>query len=217
MFLGHFAVGFAARRWAPKESLALLILAPVLLDVIWPVLVLAGIEHARVVPGDNPFLHLHLDHIPWSHSLVMSVVWGALLGGGWYVWKKSSAGAVALGLGVVSHWLLDWITHRPDMPLWPGGPGYGLMLWSSVPGTLLLEGALWTAGLAIYAGATRPARRRGTWGMASFVALLTVLYLAQLAGAPPPGITLVAVSALIGIAVSLAWVWWFDRNREVRA
>src|SRR6266511_3432340 len=155
MFIGHYALGFAAKRMAPRTSLGTLFAAPTLADLLWPVFLLLGWEEARVVPGPNPFLNLWLDVIPVSHSLVALSAWGLLFG---YLYRTRmgyARGAVVVGLLVVSHWVLDVVTHRPDMPLYPGSVTVGLDLWNSVAGTLILEGAMFIAGLALYAGVTR--------------------------------------------------------------
>ncbi len=213
MFIGHFAVGFAAKRLAPKTSLAVLMAAPLLADIIWPVLVLAGVEHVRIVPGDNPLLVLHLDDLPWSHSLLMLGVWAALGAGLWFARTRDAAAAKVLAAGVLSHWVLDWITHRPDMPLWPGGPEYGLMLWGSIAGASAVEAALFLAAVWMYATATRATRRRGAIGFWVFVAFLGLSYVGNLFSSAPPSVTFIGVSAIIATALCLVWTWWFDRNR----
>jgi hypothetical protein len=133
MFVGHFGVALAAKRLAPRASLAVLILAAQLADVMWPVLVALGIEQVRINPGNTAFTPLDFVAYPYSHSLLLLVVWGLVLG----VLTRAHVGgraAIPLIAGVVvSHWVLDWITHRPDMPLFPGGPRLGLGLWNSVP------------------------------------------------------------------------------------
>lgn len=214
MFIGHFAVGFAAKRWAPRTSLATLMLAPLLADVLWPVLVLAGVEHARIVPGFTAMNALALDDYPWSHSLLMDLVWAALLGalvargaGGWRA-------GVVVGVGVVSHWVLDWISHTPDMPLWPGGPELGLGLWRSVPGTMIVESLLFALGVWLYLGATRASDRIGTVALWALVVLLVISYAAGPFMAAPLSVRAVVVSGLIAEAVILPWAWWLDRHRR---
>jgi len=86
------------------------------------------VEHARISPGNTKYTPLNLYDYPWSHSLLMLVIWGALLGGIYWLISKDAAGSCAVGACVVSHWVLDWVTHRPDMPLYPGGPNFGLGL-----------------------------------------------------------------------------------------
>jgi len=215
MFIGHFAVAFAAKAAAPRTSLATLIAAAQLLDLLWPILVLLGVETMRIEAGPNPFFQLRFLHYPWTHSLAMSIAWGvafALV----YRWKTGYArGAALVGTLVVSHWVLDWITHRPDLQLAPGVEtrvGWGL--WRSPGATLAVEAAMFAAGVALYAR-TRPARdRAGTWGFWSFVALLVIAYAASLSSTTPPSPDAVGASALVGWAL-LPWIAWFDRHRGV--
>lgn len=213
MFIGHFAVAFAAKPVAPRTSLATLIAAAQLLDLIWPILVLLGVETMRIEPGPNPFLHLRFLSYPWTHSLLMSIAWGAafaLL----YRAKTGYARGAALAFAlVVSHWVLDWVTHRPDLQLAPGiETRVGLGLWTSPAATVVIEAAMFVAGIVVYVRA-RPARdRAGSSGFWSFIALLVIAYAAMLVGGTPPSSTAVAVSALVGWAL-LPWVAWFDRHR----
>src|SRR5256714_13140978 len=155
MFIGHYALGFAAKRWAPRASLGTLFVAPTLADLLWPVLLLLGWEHSHVVPGPNPFLTLWLDDIPYSHSLFTLAVGGALFGYFYYKRRRDRRAAWVIGLLVVSHWMLDFVTHRPDMPLYPGSPNVGLGLWNSPTATIIVEGLMLTAGVAIYTRTTR--------------------------------------------------------------
>jgi membrane-bound metal-dependent hydrolase YbcI (DUF457 family) len=212
MFIGHHAVGFAAKRFAPRTSLGLLMTAPLLLDLLWPVFVLLGIEHVRVVPANPPFLRLDLHDYPWSHSLVMSLVWSALAGGAYWLATRYRPGAVAIGLGVFSHWVLDYVTHIPDMPLWPGGPEVGLGLWRSTIGTLVVESAVFVVGVLIYARTTRARDRIGSIGCWAFVALLVLVYASSLGG-PPPDDPRVIAGVGLGSIVFQFWVHWFDRHR----
>jgi len=217
MFIGHFAVGFASKRWAPRTNFGVLLLAPLLADVIWPVLILAGVEHARLVPNANPFLVLRLDDIPWSHSLLMDLVWAGLFGALVLRGADGRRGAVVVAVGVLSHWVLDWITHTPDMALWPGGPPLGLGLWNSVPGTMIVESAMFVAGVWLYARATRPRNRVGSLALWALVGLLSLSYAAQPFSPPPPSITAVGVAALVMTVLILFWAVWIDRHREAVA
>ncbi|MFL5311021.1 MAG: metal-dependent hydrolase [Myxococcales bacterium] len=215
MFIGHFAVAFAAKKVAPRTSVATLIAAAQLLDLIWPVLVLLGVETVRIDPAaPSPFLKLRFVHYPWTHSLLMAIVWGV---GFALVYRSRTGyarGAALVGALVVSHWVLDWITHRPDLQLAPGAdPRVGLGLWTSPAATVALEGALFVAGVAVYARTTRPRDRAGTWGLWGFVAFLLVAYASTLAAGEPPSSQVVAESALIGWAL-IPWIAWFDRHRE---
>ena len=215
MFIGHYAVGLAAKRLEPSLSLPVLLAAPQVLDLLWPVFVLLGIEHVEIAPGDTAFTPLRFASYPWSHSLVMAIIWGVAFGAIVRARGGSLRGAVIVAALVVSHWVLDVASHRPDMPLWPGGgPLLGLGLWRSVPATLLVEIGMYAAGVALYARTTRSKDRTGTWAFVGLVAFLFVAYIGNVLGPPPPSATAVAVSALALWLIPL-WGWWIERHRFV--
>src|SRR5438093_713765 len=147
MFIGHFAVGFAAKRVAPKTSLGPLIAAPIFLDVLWPFFVLAGLEQVKIDPGNTKLTPLDFVSYPYSHSLLMSLVWATLFGGAYWLVTHYRVGAVAIWIGVVSHWILDVLVHGPDMPLHPGGPKFGLGLWNVPPVEITIEVLMLAAGV----------------------------------------------------------------------
>src|SRR5580765_4994816 len=155
MFIGHFALGLAAKPQAPRVSLAMLFAAAQLADLLWPFLLAAGVEQVRIDPGNTAFTPLDFISYPYSHSLLMLLLWGAALG---FVYRsstgKNGSTFAILALLVVSHWVLDFVTHRPDMPLYPGGPKIGLGLWNSVPATVAVEVAMYAAGVWIYMRST---------------------------------------------------------------
>jgi membrane-bound metal-dependent hydrolase YbcI (DUF457 family) len=213
MFIGHFAVGFAAKRVAPKASLGALLAAPLLLDLLWPIFLLAGVEWFRIAPGDTRFTPMAFDHYPWSHSLLMTLVWALLFGGGYWVLTRYRPGALAIGAGVISHWVLDWITHRPDMPLWPGGPLEGLGLWNSIPATVIVESVMFIAGVALYFTSTRSRDRTGTVAAWAMVVLLAVMYVLTSVTPPPSSTRAIAIGGLTVWLFPL-WAWWLDRHRE---
>jgi hypothetical protein len=162
MFIGHFGLGLAAKRATPTVSLGALFAAAQFADLLWPTLVLAGIEQVRVQPGITAVTPLDFVSYPYSHSLLMLGVWGAAFGG-MYLALRHGRPMVAfvLALLVVSHWVLDVIVHRPDMPLFPGGPKFGLGLWNSIPATLAVEVPMFLAGVWIYTRVTHPRDRIG--------------------------------------------------------
>jgi hypothetical protein len=216
MFVGHVALGLAAKRATPRVSLAVLIGAAQLADMLWPVLVALGVETVRIDPGNTAFTPLDFVSYPYSHSLITLVIWGVVLGAVYRAITAQNGRTVAvLAALVVSHWVLDWITHRPDMPIYPGGPKYGLGLWNDVRLTLLVEGMMWAAGVWIYVSATRARDGVGRWGFSSLIALLSVLFFGDAPSTPPPSVNVLVVSALVAIAVLTAWSWWADRHREV--
>jgi hypothetical protein len=212
VFIGHFALGFAAKRAAPRLSLAVLFAAAQLADLVWPVLVLLGVEQVRIAPGITAFTPLDFISYPYSHSLLTLLVWGLLFGGvSATVVRDRRAGIVVTAL-VVSHWGLDWTTHRPDMPLYPGSETVGLGLWNSVPATIAVEVTLFAWGVWMYAQSTRARDAVGRWGFAAFVVSLLAAYAAAM-GPPPPSVRAIALSAIVGAAVIIVWAWWFDRHR----
>jgi hypothetical protein len=193
VFIGHYAVAFGAKKAAPKTSLGTLIAAAAFLDLLWPVLLLLGIEEVQIAPGDTAFTPLDFTSYPYSHSLLTSMVWGTLFGAGYYAATRYRAGTIAVGALVPSHWLLDFIVHKPDLPLTPWGDGrYGLGLWNSVPLTLAVELVLFTVGIWIYLAATKARDRIGSIGLAGFIALTLVLYAGAVFGPPPPSTDAIA-------------------------
>ena len=215
MFIGHHAVGFASKRAAPRVSLGWLMAAPMLLDLLWPIFLLLGVEHMRIEPGNTRFTPLDFYDYPWTHSLLMACVWGVLFAGIYLVKSKDRRAAVVLFLGVISHWLLDYVSHGPDMPLWPGGPKVGLGLWNMPAATIVVESLLFVGGIALYVRTTRPRDRIGTAGFAMFVIFLVAVYVANITRPPPPSADAVAWAALSTWLLPL-WAWWFDAHREAR-
>jgi membrane-bound metal-dependent hydrolase YbcI (DUF457 family) len=214
MFIGHFAVALASKRVAPGASLGWLIAACELVDLLWPVFLIAGWEEVRVDPGNTAFTPLDFVHYPYTHSLLMGLVWGLLLG--WIYLRRANdrRGGVVIAAIVVSHWVLDWITHRPDLPLYPGSPKFGLGLWNSVPATMAIEIAMFAVGVAIYGWTTTALDRKGAVGFWTFVAFLLLTYLANIFGGPPPNVAAIEISALL-LWILVFWARWFDNHRRV--
>ncbi len=214
MFLGHFALGFASKRLEPSLSLGTTLVAAQLPDVIWPYLVLSGIESVAIAPGDTAVTPLRFVSYPWSHSLVMVALWGGVLAAGHFLARRRLGAALCLFALVVSHWALDFVSHRPDMPITPWSPRVaGLGLWNSLPATLLVEALLYASGLWLYFGATTARDRVGRYAAPALVATLALLYLASLFGPPPPSVGAVAWSGVIGL-LFVIWAAWADRHRS---
>ena len=164
MFIGHFAVGFAAKKIAPKPSLGTYFMAVSFVDMLWPIFLLLGIEHVRISPGITVVTPLDLYDYPFSHSLVAVLFWSLLVGGLYFILKKEKRSALVVGIAVFSHWILDFITHRPDMPISFGETTYvGLGLWNSLAGTIIVEVGMFIAGIALYLKATTPKDRTGKY------------------------------------------------------
>ncbi len=213
MFIGHFGLAMAAKKVAPRPSLGTLVLAAQLVDGVWPLFVLIGWEKVEIEQGITAVTPLLFVSYPYTHSLVAGIVWAALLAGGYYALRRDASGTRWIAALVLSHWVLDVIAHRPDVPIWPGGPKIGLGLWYSLPATLVVEFALFAFGAWTYARVTRARDRFGDALFWSFVAVLAVIYLMAVFGPPPPSVQVLAWSGLLGW-LFVAWGYWIDRHRE---
>jgi hypothetical protein len=214
MFIGHFAVGLAAKRAAPRLSLGILFAAGLFADILWPVLVALGVERVEILPGATAMTPLDFISYPYSHSLILLILWGVAFG--FAVRHKDPRAFAVVSALVVSHWVLDVVTHRPDMPLFPGGPKVGLGLWNSVPGTVILEVAMYLAGAWIYLQATRPRNAGGRWGMLVLLSTLLLIYIGDaMSRVPPPNVNAIVVVGMAASVIFTAWAVWADRNRDV--
>ncbi len=213
MFIGHYAVGLAAKKFAPQTSLGALIAAPLLLDLLWPLFLLLGWEQVRIAPGHTAFTPLDFVSYPYSHSLVMAAAWATLFALLYYLLSRYWAGTVAIWIGVLSHWFMDAIVHRPDLPLSPGSQTLvGFDLWNSVPATILIESIIFIIGVWLYARATRAMDGIGRYGFWAFVALLIVLYVGNASG-PVPGSPKALAFFALTVWLFVPLTWWIDRHR----
>jgi membrane-bound metal-dependent hydrolase YbcI (DUF457 family) len=213
MFIGHFGLGFGTKAVQPRVSLGTLFLATQFADLLWPNLLLLGIEKVRVVPGLMTVSPFDFMHYPFSHSLAMDFVWGLLLGLGYWLLRRNAGGALLVGVLVPSHWLLDLVVHRPDLPLFPGAsPLLGLGLWKSMMGTQMVEALLFFGGLYMYLRNTQARNGVGRYGMWGLVAFLLLVHVSSLLSPAP------ASTEAIGWGGQLMWLpillaYWVDRNR----
>jgi len=213
MFIGHYAVALGAKRAAPAVSLGTLFLAAQLVDLLWPIFLLLGLEHVRISPGNTAMTPLDFYDYPISHSLLGGIVWSVVMGGVYYAVRRQHRGAIVLGLCVFSHWLLDLVTHRPDLPLGIGtNVFFGLGLWNSVPGTVIVEVLLFAAGTWLYTRATSAKDHVGSYGFWTLVGVLVLIYFMNIFGPPPPSVQAIAV---LGNAswLFVIWAYWIDRHR----
>ncbi len=220
MFLGHYGVALAAKKAGPRMSLGTLVLYAQLLDLVWPILLLLGVERVRIEPGLMAASDLDFVHYPWTHSLLAAAGWALAAALIYLAISRWGRGAWLVAGLVLSHWFLDLPMHRQDLPLRPGSDAVmGGGLWDALPATLLVELALLAVGVAVYLGCTRALDRRGRWGLWAGVAALLLLFLGSLVQ-PPPSERAVALGAL-ALWLFVPWGYWVDAhrapNRQIRA
>jgi hypothetical protein len=217
MFIGHFAVGFGAKRVAPSLSLGALILACQLADLLWPTLVLLGVERVAIAPGDTVVTPLRFESYPYSHSLMGLVIWAVVAALLYRLVSRVTLRALLVFIAVVlSHWFLDVLTHRPDIPVtFSDTTKIGLDLWASRGATLAVEGAMFAIGIWLYLSVTRARDRIGVYAFWGLVAFLAITYVANLFGPVPPTATAVAWTAQ-AIWLLVLWGYWIDRHRVTR-
>ena len=213
MFIGHYAVGFAGKSIDKRPSLGTMFLAVQWLDLLWPMLVLAGVEKFSIEPGNTVLTPLNFISYPWSHSMLMAMVWGLLFALVYYANSKHKKGSILLFVLVFSHWVLDWLTHRPDLQLSPfSETRTGLSLWDHKWLEICIETAVFLLGVWLYTKATKAKNKTGNWSFISLIAFLLIIHFMNTFGPPPTDIKMVTWSALAQWLL-VAWGYWIDRNR----
>jgi drug/metabolite transporter superfamily protein YnfA len=158
---------------------------------------------------------LDFNDYPISHSLLTAIVWAVLLAGIYYALRRRLKSALVIGSAVISHWVLDFIVHRPDLPLWPGGQArFGLGLWNSWPATIAVEVLFFGGGLWIYLICTRARDNAGRYGFWALVALLFFGWVITLFAGAPPNVTAIAWGGLT-MLLTVPWGWWADKHRVI--
>jgi len=217
MFIGHFGLSYAAKKAAPKVSLGMLFVATQFVDILWPFLLIFHVEKVAVVPGYTKTNALEFLYFPYTHSLFMGVVWGLIVGGLYWLFKKDKQGAIIIGLCVLSHWFFDLVVHTADLPLTPFSEykvGFGL--WNNVAATQIVELAIFIAGVYIYGNFTKAKNKVGKWAFWSLIVFLLVFNFANTFGPPPPNsIMTLFVSSVVLMAIIIWLAWWEDKNREI--
>ena len=216
MFIGHFGVGLAAKKIDSKPSLGTLFIASQFIDLLWPVFLLLGIEKVQIEQGNTAMTPLNFISYPYSHSLFGVLVWAILLGVVYYLLKKNFRTSLLLGLLVLSHWMLDLFTHRPDLQLLPWSDfkmGFGL--WNSATLTIIAEGSIFILGAYFYLSVTKSKNKKGSHGLWSLLIFLTLIYVMNIVGPPPSDTNAIAIVGLFQWLL-VAWAYWIDRNRKAR-
>jgi len=215
MFVGHYGVSLAiARKPGAPVPLWLLFVAVQFLDVLWAPLVLLGIEKVRIVPGITATNPLDLYYMPYTHGLGAAVTW-AIAGFLVYRFAAPRAGRVAAWLvaaAVFSHWVLDFVVHRPDLPIYDDTLKVGLGLWNVPALALGLEAALLFGGMALYFRRGAPRRV----AMAVFGLIMLAIQVYVFFGPPPTSDASIAVTALVAYALFAAVAFWLERGRPAR-
>lgn len=214
MFIGHFGVGFGAKAASPKISLGTLFFAAQFLDLLWPTLLLLGVETVRIAPGNGSLTPLVFEHYPISHSLLGAAAWAAVVALFYWGMRRELRGALLMALLVLSHWLLDAVVHQPDLPLFPGSATLvGLNFWSSLPKTLAVELPVFAIGVWLYVRSTRAIDAVGKWVFWALVGFLLLIHAGNLLGDPPPSSDAIA---WVGQAqwLLVLWGYWVDKHRR---
>ncbi len=214
MFIGHFGAGFAGKKIEKSVSLGTYFMAAQWIDLIWPILLLLGIEKAEIKPGISAVTPLDFTYYPFTHSLFGVIVWALLFGMVYFLIKKNSRASITLGLIVVSHWFLDLFVHIPDLPILPGlNIKVGLGLWNSFIASIILEFLVLVVGIFLYYKATKPKNKTGIYSLIAIIIVLVGIYISNLFSPPPPSIEAVAY---VGNAqwLFVLWGYWIDKNRK---
>ena len=213
MFIGHFGVGLAGKKVDSKISLGTLFLAAQWLDLVWPVFILLGLEKVEIAPGMTASNPLDFIYYPFSHSLFFVIIWALIFGFVYYFFKKNIKSAILLGGLVLSHWILDWIVHVPDLPILPwGNLKVGLGLWDYPVIAVIIELAIFFSGVYFYLSVTKSKNKKGTFGFWGLITFFVVVYVMNLFGPPPPSVEAIGYAGLLQwLFIPLAY--WIDRNR----
>ncbi len=215
MFIGHFALGLGAKSVKPSASLGSYFLAVQFVDLLWPTLLLLGVEQVAIVPGITAMTPLDFISYPYTHSLIMAFVWSLLGFGLTYLIKKDFSVSLLLGLCVGSHWVLDFATHRPDLPLTLSETTkVGLGLWNFKMATVLVESALFLIGTWLYVKKTKAIDRAGSIGFWSLITFLVIIHIGNIFGPPPPNVGAIAWAGHLQW-LFVVWAYWTDSHRTL--
>jgi hypothetical protein len=212
MFIGHFGVGFAAKSVDKKISLGTLFLASQFIDLLWPILLMLGLESVKIEPGNTAVTPLNFISYPISHSMLGVIFWGILFGVIYYLIKKNLRGAILLGVLVFSHWLLDLLTHSPDLQLVPWSDyKVGFSLWNSFTGTVIVEGLIFILGVLVFYAVGKLQSKSKQILFWTLVIFLAAVYVMNLVGPPPPSEEPIAFVGLSQWLI-VAWAYWIDHK-----
>ncbi len=216
MFIGHFGVALAAGTSRKSPSLGTLFVASQLIDLGFFSLMLVGVEKMRFVSGATVMNPMDLYFMPYTHGLIGASVWALGFGAGIWLLTRRTAAAVIGAAVVFSHWLLDLVTHRPDLAM-PDGSKAGLSLWNHPLIEMPLEIGITLAALWLYGRATEPKRPAGRWSLwwmaAVLLAMQAINWFGPVAPDAGPG---VAVEALVAYVVAISLAIWAASTRRFK-
>ncbi len=211
MFLAHYGVAFASKKFSPSTPIWVFVCAASFLDLLWPIFLLLGLEKVSIAPGITKVTPLDFYHYPISHSLLAVIGWSVVFGITYYIFSKDKMGSLLSALLVSSHWFLDLLVHRPDLPLdLTHSKTYGFGLWNFPIVTYLLEFGILFFGLNVYFK-TYDLNKKQKLVLLSLAVFLSIIYLMNIFGPPPPSTKAIA---LAGNALWLLVLWSYFVERK---
>jgi len=220
MFIGHYAAAFGARAFKPAIPLWQLFLAVQAVDIGWAILVLLGVEKFRIIPGFLEASPLDLYYMPFTHSLVASVIWAVVLGILYALRRKgvnARAAGIILGFAVLSHWFADLLVHAPDLPLVSDDPKFGFGLWRSILWSQIAEIGLLALGFWFYLRNTKAIKPSAKWLLFALVGFMVLVQVYSLTSAAPTGegaVSEFAITALVSYFIFAGLAFAVDRTRK---
>lgn len=211
MFIGHFAPAFvAAAAYSRGPKLGTYFIAAQLVDWAFFALAAIGVERMRIEPGATVMVPFDLYDMPYTHSILGTGAWALAFGIVIAIWHRDTLAGLVSALVVASHWVLDWLTHRPDLTFAGGENAYGLGLWNHPEVAMPLEIGITLAAFLFYIN-----RSRGP--AAQPMILITVMIALQMINwfAPHPAEAgmFLYIQALIAFGVLTALAVWVGENR----
>jgi len=214
MFIGHFGLGLTAKKLDRYVSLGTYFLAAQFLDLLWPIFLILGWEKAEPIPNGPPLENLNFVSYPYSHSLFFAVVWGILFGIVFYARTKRKGTSFLLGFLVVSHWILDYITHVPDLPIAPWSDyKVGLRLWDHQVATIVIESIIFIGGIIIFLQSVHFKKRVPYVSFFIMMLLLAGIFISSFYSPPPPSMK---VLGWVGLSqwIFIFWAFAIDRSKK---
>jgi hypothetical protein len=218
MFIGHYSVSFALNSRRDKIPLWILFIAVQLVDILWATFILLGIEHVRIIPGITATSPLDLYYMPYTHSLIGALVWSGVafvifrfVAGS----KFSNRAALMVALAVFSHWILDFIVHRPDLAIYSESFKVGLGLWNYKYVAYVTEMSILIIGMMIYLKRNTGISRGRRYGLVAFVVgMIFIQSVGTFWGRPLTSDRTIAMTNLILYILFAGVAFLLERRRD---